>query len=553
MRLIKPYYEIESEIDGEKILRHIEKAARTCYKTEGKIGDFENTKKFVESIIRRGHESIIEHYSISVRIIASRSFTHELVRHRIACYSQECISGDTKVHKYYTIKDLYERQNGNNFDKTHNKTINLKSVDENGLIIPNKFNKIFYKGIQDVYLLTTKLGYKIKCTLNHQFKDENSNFKELFNFKIGDRLFVNGRPSLLKIDDEKLTFHYLEEKLNPLEISELYSTPLNSVYKRLKDIGIFINHLNDKNKSKYMKNHTQESFDKIKNTILKQYIDGREVWNKGMNEDDHPSMKIIADSLRKNYHNNGFKEENSNWNGGPTGNLLAESLKSEIKSCELCDKDSCRFEVHHFDGNIFNNSDENLIKLCVECHNLLHHGWTTGKKEVLDIITSIDFVGQEETYDLEMKDPYHNYIADGFVVHNSTRYCNYSKNEFNNNLTFIIPQWSDITPGSYKNIKEFNIVNRSNKAEKIWAKSMLKSENDYLDLLKLEWVAQQARMILPNSLTTEIVMSCNLREYRHIFKLRTSAAAHPEMREIMIPLLKEFQQKIPVLYDDIVI
>lgn len=89
MRLIKPYYEIESEINGEVILKHLERAARTCYKSEHQIGDFEKTKKFIAGLIKRGHESTIEHYSFSVRFIVDRGVTHELVRHRLVSYSQE--------------------------------------------------------------------------------------------------------------------------------------------------------------------------------------------------------------------------------------------------------------------------------------------------------------------------------------------------------------------------------------------------------------------------------------------------------------------------------
>ena len=89
VRLIKPYYEIESEINGELILKHLERAARTCYKSEHKIGDFDKTKKFVGGLIKRGHESTIEHYSLSVRFIVDRGVTHELVRHRLVAYSQE--------------------------------------------------------------------------------------------------------------------------------------------------------------------------------------------------------------------------------------------------------------------------------------------------------------------------------------------------------------------------------------------------------------------------------------------------------------------------------
>lgn len=89
MILIRPYYKIESEIDGERILKHIEKAARTCYRSEHQIGDFEKTKKFISGVIKRGHETVIEHISISVRFIIDRGISHELVRHRLAVYSQE--------------------------------------------------------------------------------------------------------------------------------------------------------------------------------------------------------------------------------------------------------------------------------------------------------------------------------------------------------------------------------------------------------------------------------------------------------------------------------
>ena len=77
----------------------------------------------------------------------------------------------------------------------------------------------------------------------------------------------------------------------------------------------------------------------------------------------------------------------------------------------------------------------------------------------------------------------------------------------------------------------------------------MSSEFSYNKLIKEGWKPEQARMILPNSLKTEIVMTCNLREMRHIFTLRTSEKAHPEMREIMRPLLHECKEKIPVIFD----
>jgi thymidylate synthase (FAD) len=88
MRIIKPCITIEDEINGSEIIRKIERIGRTCYKSEDKItGD--SAEKFVKMLIERGHEAMIEHVSISVRIVCDRGVSHELVRHRIASYAQE--------------------------------------------------------------------------------------------------------------------------------------------------------------------------------------------------------------------------------------------------------------------------------------------------------------------------------------------------------------------------------------------------------------------------------------------------------------------------------
>jgi thymidylate synthase (FAD) len=88
MEIMKPYFTIEDEIDGEQILRKLERYGRTCYKSEDKITP-DSARKFVTSILASGHESVIEHEKVTVRVICDRGVTHEIVRHRIASYSQE--------------------------------------------------------------------------------------------------------------------------------------------------------------------------------------------------------------------------------------------------------------------------------------------------------------------------------------------------------------------------------------------------------------------------------------------------------------------------------
>ncbi|MBL0699283.1 MAG: FAD-dependent thymidylate synthase [Desulfosarcina sp.] len=117
----------------------------------------------------------------------------------------------------------------------------------------------------------------------------------------------------------------------------------------------------------------------------------------------------------------------------------------------------------------------------------------------------------------------------------STRYANYSKDKFGNEITVIKPYfWSEDS-------EEYSE----------WKIAMKNAEQSYLKLLKNGARPEQARSVLPNSLKTEIIMTCNLREWRHVLDLRCSKASHPQIREIMLPLLTELHEKIPVLFDDL--
>ena len=547
MKLIKPKHEIL--FISPKPLETIEAAGRTCYKSEDKITEG-SAKIFTEMISKRGHLSVVEHPHMSVRFICDRGVSHEIVRHRLASYSQECVSGNTKIRKGLTIKDLYNRKQGSCYDRTHNKTIRLKSADFDGNIISNSFINIFCKGFAKVFEVKTKLGYTICCTKDHRFLTPDGTYKELNLLSSGDSVCVNGRPCLLKINDNILTDLYLYKEVSPLEISEGFNVPYRTVLRRLQQLGIFSKHLNDHDKEKYNINHTQASYAKMKATIQQQYDDGRVVWNKGIKEGEHLSVDRQAESLRKHHHNNQPGALNSNWTGGPTKHIEAQLLKDETKQCELCGIADSRLEVHHIDEDITNNEVVNLLKVCCHCHHILHHGWYVGKRSMSDTIISITNKGTEVVFDLQMSDPYNNYVADGFITHNSTRYCNYK-----GGVTFIIPPWINIRQGDYSSLPSqftpYTGVFPANDAKDEWYCAMRDAEARYLELLKKNWSPQQARSVLPNSLKTEIVMTANLREWMHVFKLRTSKAAHPQMRELMIPLLEEMKTLVPVIFDDI--
>ena len=122
----------------------------------------------------------------------------------------------------------------------------------------------------------------------------------------------------------------------------------------------------------------------------------------------------------------------------------------------------------------------------------------------------------------------------------STRYCNYSKDDFGSEITFIIPDYLEYKSEGWN----------------IWKESMKQAEDAYFKMLDFGLSPQQARAVLPNSLKTEVVMTANLREWRHFFKLRalgTTGKPHPQMLEVAVPLLEDMKNLIPVVFDDLVV
>ena len=115
MRIIEPSYEILTPINGNEVLRTLEKVARTCYKSEDKIGEG-TAEKMVANLIKNGHEAMIEFFDITVKFVHNRGFTHEMVRHRLCSFAQESTrfcnySGDkfgneiTVIRPYWYCED----------------------------------------------------------------------------------------------------------------------------------------------------------------------------------------------------------------------------------------------------------------------------------------------------------------------------------------------------------------------------------------------------------------------------------------------------------------
>lgn len=124
----------------------------------------------------------------------------------------------------------------------------------------------------------------------------------------------------------------------------------------------------------------------------------------------------------------------------------------------------------------------------------------------------------------------------------STRYCNYSNDKFDNQIRCI-----DIATGF-----SYDLNNETDRKKyEIWQQAMNDCEKHYFEMIELGAKPQEARSILPNSLKTEIVITMNIREWRHFFKLRTVPGAHPQMIELAKMMLEGFIKEYPVFFDDL--
>lgn len=201
--------------------------------------------------------------------------------------------------------------------------------------------------------------------------------------------------------------------------------------------------------------------------------------------------------------------------------MAARNLESILKDLELYGRTCYKSE-----DRITSGSGEKFIKRIIANghHSVLeHHGMTV--KFVVDRGVSHELVRHRlASYSQE-----------------STRYCNYK-----GGVMFVIPPWEHEDEGEYE-WEEYKYEKKS-----VWFNTMLVLEQVYKELLlKQNYAPQQARSVLPNSLKTEVIMTANLREWRHVFSLRTTKQCHPQMREVMCPLLGECRKRIPIIFDDV--
>ena len=508
----------------------------------------------------------------TVHFITSRGVMDEFRTHvglsHLAESTRYCVSGDTLLkyknpHNNYTIRELWEdKQNKNRLSQILIEVLNI----DTGILEYSKIKNIFNNGIRKVYKVTTELGYSLKCTSDHQIYTPND-WKSLSELKIGDKIYVNGIEGPIYQNKDWLEYHYLKSNKTVTEICKEFNFKSDVIRKWLHKYNIV--------KPKLEKQLYQD-YDWLYNqniTLNKTFVDigkefginvstlkkwakklgipnkgtgyfniGHTPWNKGKTEFDDERVAKQANALRTYHHD-----------GDSTEKILKEDISRYQKyiksSCEICGttKD---LEVHHKDKNHSNNNPNNLMTVCSSCHQQIHHQSLTSLYG--DKIIAITELGEEEVFDLEIEN-YHNYVANGIIVHN----CNYSKDKFGNQLTFIIPCCVDTIEDEYYLTHNDEISSRLfpnmafgdlPKTPFYFLYSLLIAEKSYFNLLKTEhWTPQQARDVLPLAVKSELI-SCGFEDAWENFMRRRSPkygdpGAHPMAAEIADKLCEEFLKR----------
>lgn len=222
-------------------------------------------------------------------------------------------------------------------------------------------------------------------------------------------------------------------------------------------------------------------------------------------------------------------------------------------------KQSWSFATPHIDGKAILRQIESAGRTCYKSEDMNALAYVDKTKAFVKSIMTKNHESVLEHVSISVR-----CITDRGVTHEmvrhriasysqeSTRYCNYSKDKFGGEVQFILPvEFYDIHDKHVTMIPDEALKESTLMCYSTWKSSILSDESKYMTMLNFGATPQLARSVLPNCLKTEIVMTCNLREWRHFFKLRTAKAAHPQMRDLAISILKGFQDKIPVVFDDI--
>ena len=508
----------------------------------------------------------------------------QMVRHRV-CWQEVCISGESKITTLQgkrTIKELYENQ----FRKSANKLPKVRTYDFNEKrLVWSEIKEVFSTGKKPVFEVVIQTGIKgnklrIKATENHKFLTLDG-WKELKDISVSGFVATNGIFILDNIDElRRITLEMINNKVTKSDYAKQFNISELSLVKRLQKIDMIYSdisfeitnyHLKSwclENKQKMIeigKNFKEmaEHFNINKNTLSKWFrrhniIYSKEEiillkkpsWNKGITgENSHSYGKILSDKSREKISQKlvkplgetalGFRFRiHSYWMADFRRSKILEIFNNKCARCQT--EDLSNVELDHIKPvRLYPNlafEESNIQPLCKKCHveKTLEENELNNHTYTFNFVESITLIGEEDTYDLEVEHPDHNYVANGIIVHNSRRYVSGKRIPFEYYISEKLKGFSaEIGEESYDAEPIKTSIN-----------DLIKyNENMYYALLDAGVKPQEARRVIPQMGYTQIWGAFQPKQLDNYFKLRLDEHSQWEIRQTAIAMKELIEAK----------
>jgi thymidylate synthase ThyX len=564
---------IGESTDGERLA---EFAGRLCYMSQRNPAG-RNTRDYLENIKRQGHGSVLEHANYSLLLEGvSRSLTHELVRHRAGF--AYCLDGETLVYSERLVRgkrdgarkrrlvDLY-RMTQTPHGRSRLRLLRVRCLDEGaGAFTTGRVRAVAYSGAKEVFEVTLDDGKRITCSRDHRFLSRHG-WQPLDDLVGGIRVSREGVASVGVTGTEIVVNGmpaYRDRQWLEAQYCELGRSQLSIAH----DAGV----------SKHTIRAWVRRFKLQK--PLGSWTLGREPWNKGRRY--RAGWKHNRDT-RARLSAQKAGAGNPQWKGGVTRRGVAlrraaMAMRSQVFErdgyrCRLCGTLGGKLTLHHI-LPIWHRPDladsfDNIATVCRGCHHEIAskelsvvHRFGLQSPPSTDAqrprgggrlllpryrrIVSVVYKGIRDTYDLEMEEPHHNFVANGIVTHNSQlsqRYVDESE------AHFVVPP---AMLGNDEMIERWRTQIESAQAAYVaLVEQLMEGYSWVADKVHRRKMAREAaRAVLPNSTETKIVATANARAWRTMLELRSSEGAELEIRRCAVAILRVLQQEAPAFFSD---
>ena len=501
--------------------------------------NFDTASGLLKYCVRNKLYSVFETCSLTMEIETPRDIARQILRHRSFSFQEFCVAEGTKIStivggstKKVKIEDLYKRYKSNQY---WNKSDNMVRVfdEKTSTLVQAKIKEVFKTGVKPVYKMTLDNGRTIESTLEHKFLTQEG-FSKLGNIEIGDFVGCNGIP-VWQMQQwlAEAKFEAIENGTGLQGIADKAGTSTHTIRKWLKKHNL--------------------QFTK------KQVAVYTEVWNKGLDSEKQPMYgKLISEETRMKMQDSSKKGSSSVlFKGGNPRSFGLEVrdywykrknnlIKTLGSVCAVSGKE-CSFEeleIDHikplskFPELAYEAS--NIQLLCKEEHR--KRSALESSKRLLTAswhkVVSIGFVGDKETYDMEIDHDSHNYVANGIITHNSQRYAQ--------STTFINRECRLQDEKNRQNSLECFDEDTAHVWKVMQAELLAVAERNYQHALDIGIAKEVARTLLPEGLTlSKMYMQGSLRSWIHFIQVRDDEGiAQKEVvdvaRKVKVELLKQF-------------